>query len=167
MSAATLLSYVRISEPYLVLGALCIALVAALYCLALHRRLRRLMTGRNGSMEETLGVLSRESREHKLFRAELEQYLKLAESRLRGSVQGLGIVRFNPFLGQGQGGDQSFAAAFLDEEGRGVVLSSLYARSQLGFYAKPLEKWASTYELTEEERQAIAQARERVASRKK
>jgi hypothetical protein len=167
MSSAMLSAYVRLSEPYLALGALLIALVAVLYCLSLHRRLRKLMMGRNGSIEETLGVLSRESKEHKQFRAELERYLKLAEARLRGSIQGLGIVRFNPFQGQGQGGDQSFAAAFLDEEGRGVVLSSLYARSQLGFYAKPLEKWASTYELSDEERQAVAEARQRVAARKK
>jgi hypothetical protein len=39
------------------------------------------------------------------------------------------------------------------------VLSSLHARDVTRVYAKPLQAWESTYSLTDEERQAIAQAR--------
>ncbi len=159
--------YLQVASPYLSAGALLLALIAIGYAIALKIRFKRLAMGRNGSMEETLGILSRDTKELQAFRTELEKYLKLSETRLRGSVQGLGVVRFNPFSGDGSGGNQSFAAAFLDEGGRGMVLSSLYARDRVGIYAKPVEAWVSTFELSAEEKEAIAKAKEQVAARKK
>jgi len=91
----------------------------------------------------------------------------LAELRLRSTLQGVGLVRFNPFEGQGQGGNQSFAIAFLDEYSNGVVLSTLYARDRVGVYAKPIEKGISTYELTNEEKEAIERARDTLVAHKK
>ncbi len=167
MSLAILHSYVLIAAPYVAFGALLIALIAVGYAVALKWRFKRLMTGRNGSIEETIGILLRDTKELQQFRTELEKYLKHAEGRLRGSVQGLGIVRFNPFAGDGSGGNQSFAVAFLDEGGRGMVLSSLYARDRVGIYAKPVEAWVSTYELSNEEKEAIDKAKQQVAARKK
>jgi hypothetical protein len=167
MSLAILHSYLLTAAPYVALGALAVALIAALYALALHRRFKRLAMGRNGSIEETVTILARDTKELQQFRGELEKYLKLAEGRLRGAVAGLGVVRFNPFAGDGSGGNQSFAAAFLDEGGRGVVLSSLYARDRASVYAKPVEAWASTHKLSNEEKEAIDKARQQVAARKK
>lgn len=157
--------YLQISAPYLALGALLVSLVAVGYAIALKIRLRRLALGKNGSIEESIAILTRDSKEMKEFRRELEKYLKLAEGRLRGSVQGIGVVRFNPFTSQG--GNQSFAAAFLDERGNGVVFSTLYSRDRVGVYAKPVENGASSFELTGEEKEAIAKAKESVAKNKK
>jgi enoyl-CoA hydratase/carnithine racemase len=72
------------------------------------------------------------------------------------SLQHMGVVRFNPF--HDTGGDQSFAVALVDGHGNGMVLSSLHGRDATRVYAKPLQKWESTYSLTDEERQAIALA---------
>ncbi len=159
--------YLTRAVPYLVVGALIFSLLALLLLFVLERRLNRLLMGRSGSLEETLNVLSREMKEMREFRGEIEKYLKLSEMRLRGSVQGVGIVRFNPFSGEGQGGNQSFSAAFLDEYGSGVVLSTLYARDRVGVYGKPLEGGRSTFELSNEERQVIQKAKESIASHKK
>lgn len=167
MSLALLKTYLILSAPYLALGAFVLALIAALYAILLHRRFKRLSLGRTGSIEESVNILARESREFKEFRAELEKYLKLSETRLRGAVQGVGVVRFNPFSGDGSGGNQSFAAAFVDEGGRGVVLSSLYARDRASIYGKPVEGWTSTFELSNEEKEAIEKAKQQVAARKK
>ena len=153
--------------PYLAVTAFLLALVALVAFTLLERRLVRLTRGKGGSLEEALEALSQDVKELTLFRKEIEKYLKVAEMRLRGSVQGVGIVRFNPFHGEGQGGNQSFAAAFLDEYGSGVVFSTLYARDRVGVYAKPLEESASPYELTTEEREAIERAKESIASHKK
>ncbi|MDE1925290.1 MAG: DUF4446 family protein [Patescibacteria group bacterium] len=158
--------YLAIAAPYTAAGALVLALASFLYMLALRRRLARLLMGRTGSLEETIAVLAREMQEMKAFRGELEKYLKLVETRLRGGLSGLGVVRFNPFAGTGQGGNQSFAAALLDEEGHGVVLSTLYARDRVGVYAKPIEHGSSSYELTGEEKEAIQKAQGAVAARK-
>lgn len=127
----------------------------------------RLSLGRSGSLEESLTILSRDMKELQTFRSELEKYLKLAEVRLRGSVQGVGMVRFNPFSGDGSGGNQSFAIAFLDERLCGVVLSTLYARDRVGVYAKPIENGTSTYELTAEEKSAVEKATHSIADNRK
>lgn len=153
--------------PYLALGAFVLALAMLVFLLLLRRRLARLALGRNGSFEETISILSRDTKELQAFRAELEKYLKGAEQRLRRSVQGTGLVRFNPFSGDGSGGNQSFAAAFLDERGTGVVLSTLYARDRVSVYAKPIEEGVSSFELSPEEREAIEKAKHAAAAHRK
>lgn len=160
-------TYLTAAAPYMALGALVAALVILVMQMRLRRRLARLALGRNGSIEETIAVLMRDMKEFKEFRAELEKYLKLAEGRLRGSVSGVGVVRFNPFTGEGQGGNQSFSLTLLDEQGSGVVLSTLYSRDRVGVYAKPLAAFASTYELSDEEKASVEKARQNIAAHRK
>ena len=123
----------------------------------LELRLRRVFGGkRPGDLEEVLRAVAKELRELDASREEIEKYLETVEKRLRRSVQHVGIVRFNPF--EDAGGDQSFAIAVLDESKNGIVISSLYGRGMSRIYAKPLEKAASRYQLSEEEKRAIAEA---------
>jgi hypothetical protein len=68
-------------------------------------------------------------------------------------------VRFNPFADKGS--DQSFAVAFLDEHGDGVVFTGLHSRTDVRVYAKPIVGGASTYPLTNEESEAIHRANTR------
>lgn len=157
-------------EPYIAFAvpAAAVALVLALVAIVLliweHRRLTRLMLGRNGaSLEESIVTLARRTKDLESFRAELEQYLKRAEARLASSVRGISTVRFNPFKGDGSGGNQSFATALVTEQGDGVVLSTLYSRDRVSMFGKPVEKGASGFELTEEEKQALSLAREQAA----
>lgn len=155
--------YLTIAAPYTATGALILSIGALLFLLSLRRRLLRLALGRNGSIEETISILLRDTKELQTFRIELEKYLKLAELRLRGSLQGIGVVRFNPFSGDGSGGNQSFCVALLDERASGVVFSTLYARDHVGVYAKPVEQGVSTFELTKEEQDAIEKAKKSIA----
>lgn len=71
-------------------------------------------------------------------------------------IQGVGVVRFNAFADTGS--DLSFAIALLDAHHNGVVLSSLYARSESRIYAKPVQNGKSTYALSDEEKEAIVKA---------
>ena len=43
----------------------------------------------------------------------------------------------------------------LDEDGNGVVLSSLYSRERMSVFAKPIKNNKSEYELTAEEKEAL------------
>ena len=81
---------------------------------------------------------------------ELHEYL---EVRSRGSLQHVGLVRFNPF--EDTGSDQSFAIALLDDRRDGIVLSSLHGRGGTRVFAKPVEGGESTHQLSDEEAQAI------------
>ncbi len=164
VSAST---FIHSAAPYFAAAGLLAALFALSVTLRLRARLNRLSLGRNGSLEESLAILSRDMKELQAFRKELETYLKHVEQRLQGSVQGIGVVRFNPFSGDGSGGNQSFAAALLDEKLSGVVLSAIHARDHIGVYAKPIDKGSSTFELTGEERSAIEKAQQAIQKPKR
>lgn len=129
----------------------------------LNFRLSRFLRGKEAkSLEESIIKHGADIEKFKAFRKELEEYLDTVEQRLDASVRGVGTVRFNPFKGSGEGGQMSFATAFLDEKENGVVLSTLSTRERLGVYAKPLRNGISEYELTGEEMQAIKSAKERL-----
>ena len=165
LSVALMQSYLVLAAPYVAAGALLMSLITIAYAIALKRRLSKLSVG-GSNLEETLKALMQEREENKAFRGELEKYLKLAEARLRQSVQGVGVERFNPFA-EGQGGNQSFCVALIDERGEGVVFSTLYARDRVGVYAKPLLQGTSTFELSNEEKEAVTKAQANVARAKK
>ena len=126
-------------------------------------KVSRLLRGKNGkSLEEVIIKNSADIEKFRMFRKEMEHYLETVEKRLDESIRGVSTVRFNPFKGTGDGGNQSFATAFLNEEENGVVLSTLYTRERVGIYAKPLKDGKSEYELTGEEKDAIRQAKEKL-----
>ena len=88
--------------------------------------------------------------------SKMEELAKLydgLEVRSRGSLQHVGVVRFNPF--EDTGSDQSFAIALLDDRRDGIVLSSLHGRGQTRVFAKPVEGGESKHQLSDEEAQAI------------
>lgn len=87
----------------------------------------------------------------------LEKELKDFKKQSNLFVQKVGIVRFNPF--REIGGDQSFSIALLDAQDNGIVLTSLYSRAGNRVYAKPVEQGISKYQLSEEEKKAIKQAK--------
>lgn len=70
-------------------------------------------------------------------------------------IQKVGFVRFNPF--QDTGGDNSFILVLLDAENTGVMISSLFGREGVRVYGKAVEQGRTKYQLSEEEKAALAQ----------
>ena len=81
---------------------------------------------------------------------------------MKKSVQAVSTIRFNPFKGNGSGGNQSFATAFLNEDTDGVVISSIYSREHTSVFSKPINKGVSEYELSGEEKEAIENAKKQI-----
>jgi hypothetical protein len=138
-----------------------LALVGVVIMLARQQRLlgqyQHLMMGTSGgNLELMLNEHIAQVRETAERVESVDQLARRLEKAAFFSLQHLGVVRYNPF--SDAGGDQSFAIALVDGHGNGVVLSSLHARDLTRVYAKPLQKWESTYSLTDEEKQAIALA---------
>jgi hypothetical protein len=138
-----------------------LALGGVVFLLARQQRLlgqyQHLMTGTSGgNLESILNEHVAQVRGVATRVEAVEQLSRRLEKAGYFSFQHLGVVRFNPF--HDTGGDQSFAIALVDGHGHGVVISSLHARDMTRVYAKPLQKWESTYSLTDEEKQAIALA---------
>lgn len=87
----------------------------------------------------------------------LEQYTAgLSQANLK-NLQKIGFIRFNPF--NDAGGSISFVVALLDAQDNGVVISSLHGREGNRMYAKEITKGVSKSQLTEEEQEAIKQAK--------
>ncbi|HEY1036984.1 MAG TPA: DUF4446 family protein [Candidatus Paceibacterota bacterium] len=141
-------------------------IVLALFCITLlflfisqQRRITRLLRGNNTiTIEDSIIELAKELDTLAEFKSEAEKYFAVIERRLRKSVQAIETKRFNPFKGTGAGGNQSFASAFVNELGDGLILSSLYSSDRVSVFAKPVQKFKSQYELTEEEEQALTDA---------
>ncbi len=92
--------------------------------------------------------------------------LAIVTKRNRGliseTIRHLGIVRFDAFVDVG--GRLSFAAALLDDDGNGLVISSISGRSEGRVYAKPIVDRRSEFPLSEEEEEAIRKAFEVVST---
>lgn len=131
--------------------------------LSLHFKLKKFLIGKDSrNIEDSFVNIFKHMDEVKSFRNELEIYLTSVEKRLKKSVQSVHTVRFNPFKGTGAGGDQSFATAFLDENGNGVVISSIYSREHVSIYGKPIHKFDSEHELSAEEKESIETAKNKL-----
>lgn len=136
-----------------------VVIILIVMVVIMHMRMRRFLVGIDSdTIKDSLSFVSNGLNDLQGFRGEMESYLKSVESRLRKSVQSVHTVRFNPFKGTGGGGNQSFATAFLNEEGDGVIVSSLYARDHVSVFAKPVKKNSSEHELSEEENEALENA---------
>lgn len=139
----------------LVLGALLVSLT--LNVKKSQSRLKELLTGANGADIETVLV------EHGRMREELRKRVDAIETRadtverkLQRSKRHVGLVRYDAF--PDIGGLQSFAMAIYDDNGDGVVLSSIIGRAEGRVYGKALMAGKSERNLTNEEQQAIEQA---------
>lgn len=86
----------------------------------------------------------------------VSEELKVIKKENKFSLQRVGVLRYNPF--SGQGGDQSFTVALLDANNDGVVITSIYGREGNRTYAKPVNKGDSEYALSDEEKKAIKKA---------
>ncbi len=140
-----------------------VTIILLVLLILIHRKLKRFLIGIDAKhIGDSLVNVSGDVRELQEFRIELEKYLTEVERRLKKSIQSVHTVRFNPFKGTGGGGNQSFATAFISEEGDGVVVSSLYSRDHVSVFSKPVKKHSSEYELSDEEREVLKEAKERL-----
>ncbi len=132
-------------------------LVALIWLIRVEQRLSRLFRGSKAeSLEGHFSALTEQV--EKLTDAERELFDRLnkTDARLKKSIRNIETIRFNPFPGEGS--NQSFAAALVNDEGNGIVFSSLYSRERMSVFAKPIQGGKSEHELTEEELEVLSRA---------
>jgi hypothetical protein len=87
---------------------------------------------------------------------QLDSRLQRNEHRLQGSISKSAVVRYDAY-GE-MSGQQSSSIALLDENGTGVVMSSILHREQARVYAKAVRDGKSDVELSPEEIEAVEAA---------
>lgn len=151
--------------PYLWLSSVAINVLLLLWLLLLQARVgritkqfRRLLPSGRGNLEEVLERQLAELSQNNLRLEQMREAVERVESTYQHALQRVGIVRFNPF--DDSGGDQSFCVAFLDGDENGLVLTSIFTRTQCRVYVKPIEKGHSRYPLSSEEEESVRLARD-------
>lgn len=150
---------ITLDNQIVIYAILSISVLAIAWMFIMEKRLRVLLSGKNGkSLEDTILYLKDRLEKLEQEKDGIEKYLATVEKRLKRSIQGVETVRFNPWKGMGSGGNQSFATAMMNESGNGVVISSIYSRERVSVYAKPILENSSPYELSNEEKEAVKKA---------
>ncbi len=145
-----------IDNPTIPLGAALIVLL--LYTAYLHHKMYRFTRGKTSlSLEELMracvdGVAKIEERNELISKHAL-----LLDEKISHAIRNTQTLRYKAF--DTNSSNQSFSIAFVNERGNGVVISSLHAHDRMSTFAKPIENYKSTYELTEEEKQTLDDAR--------
>ncbi len=141
----------------IMVGFIAIAIFSLIRLFILDRRLTNLLVGkRGGDLEAVIDEFVKTARRLDERTKMIAQEIDNINERLAKALQKVHTVRYNPF--RDQGGNQSFATCFMDENGDGLVISSLYSRDKVSVYAKPLKNSKSEYELSQEEKEAIDKA---------
>lgn len=140
-------------------GLLC--LIGFFWASTTERRLKKFFAGRKAKdLEDIILELDNKVKELERVKEKMQNEINLLHHKIKRSIRGLETLRFNPFPDQGS--NQSFAIGLLNEEGDGVVISSLYSRERMSVFAKPVKNKKSDYELSAEEKEVLQKASERV-----
>jgi hypothetical protein len=132
-------------------------LIGVIWVVITEKRLKRFFLGKKAKdLEDTIVILEKDIASLKNAKDNIEKEITVINSKLKKSIRGLETIRFNPFPDQGS--NQSFAIGMLNEEGDGLVISSLYSRERMSIFAKPVKGGTSSYELSAEEKEALKKA---------
>ncbi len=149
-------SMVLISVAGVVIGliALIYAIIVQTYAAKVKKRYLSLVRGESGiDIEVLIQQINVSIEELRKKQAVQDEKLENHENRIRKKAAQPIIKRYNAF-GE-DGNDLSFSIAILNEEGSGVVLSSIYGREDSIVFAKPIIEKQSGYKLTNEENEVI------------
>lgn len=146
-------------------AALVVALVAAVLGWVAHRRhqliQRRFAVLWGDGEADVATVLAGQARRLSAERTRIDT-LQTEVAALKGdlaqTLQHVAVVRYDAF--GDMGGQMSFSAAVIDDNGDGMVISSIHARGESRTYAKGIVGGGSDTTLTPEEQQALAAARD-------
>lgn len=151
------------SAIILTLFALVVGLLVAVFLLSrrvreLQGRWGRVFEGARGEhVEEMLNHHLRHHEEAAKRLDELERRSALHEKTLKSTLRHVGLVRYDAF--EEVGGAQSFALCVHDDEGNGVLMTSIVGRADCRVFCKPLLHGTSERTLSQEEQRALREAR--------
>ena len=132
-------------------------IVGVLWIVLTEKRLKRFFRGKKAKdLEDVILTLEQDVAKLNREKEAIQKDIAIINNKIKKSIRGLETIRFNPFPDQGS--NQSFAIGMLNEEGDGVVFSSLYSRERMSIFAKPIKNNKSEYELSVEEKEALKRA---------
>ena len=138
-----------------------LALILALALGVRLRRMRRAYTVLQGEDGKTsfVDAVARKTQEVDALRADVasvQARLDQVDAGLADAISHIAVVRYDAF--SDMGGRLSFSVALLDDQGDGLVLTSINGRSETRTYAKGVKAGTSEASLSPEEEQVVGWA---------
>lgn len=125
----------------------------------LNARFNRLVKGSNkNSIEDSLVNIYKYIEGANTETVKIREQVKTLQDKMEKSPRGFGIVNFKAFDGVRSGGSNSFAVAFVNDQGNGIVLSTFHARDRVNVFSKEIINFKSSITLTDEEISALTKA---------
>lgn len=109
-----------------------------------------------GDVAKTISNFIDEVRNLNLRTDEMQIQINNIDILAKSSLHKVGSVRFDAF--SDIGGELSYSLALLNNDGDGVVITSINGRSESRTYSKTVRSGKSDYTLSEEEKKAITAA---------
>ena len=122
----------------------------------IQRRYEKFMSKDEVDLEELLVQYTKKLNILLQNEKEMMTSMKQMEESMALCIQKVGVVRYNAIANTGA--DLSFTVAMLDSQNNGFVLNGIYSRDGSYTYAKPIQGGKSTYNLSDEEKEAINKA---------
>jgi Protein of unknown function (DUF4446) len=149
---------------YVAVGAVVVAVAAALIALAAYGKLesilraQEVLLGGEGKADMVDFAVSLQGRVDDLHRAvdELAAALSRVDRRIDSSLSRTALIRYDAY--EDTGGHQSASIALLDSERSGVVLTAIQGRDYARVYVKQLDRGRTSIALSPEEQQAVERA---------
>lgn len=156
MSFSTVLTFI-LTYPTIPLA--CALVILVIYIAVLHHKIHRFTRGASGSsleavIKECVDAVTEIEKRNELIAG----HALSLDTRVSQALRNAQLIRYKAF--EQHGSNQSFSVALLNEKGDGVVISTLHAHDRVSTFAKPIEKYTSTHELTEEEKEVIKLSKE-------
>ena len=148
--------YIMLGLVLLVLVLIIIMCVNAVKMKKLKKRFEKFMSKEDVNLEELLVQYTKKLNVLLQNEKEMQTSIEHMEKVVKNCVQKVGVVRYQAI--QNMGADLSYTVALLDENNDGVVFNGIYGRDGCYTYAKPIKDGKSSYNLSEEELQAIEKA---------
>ncbi len=146
------------TSPYIIPALIVAVLFLLIVVLFLYHKIYIFTRGKNGkSLESTVRAYLDKVDELKKHDEIIAKHAFDLDNRLAQCIRNVSTVRYKAF--DQNSSNQSFAIALVNEKGDGVLLSSLHHRDRVSIFAKPLVKYTSTYDLTEEELSVLEESK--------
>jgi hypothetical protein len=87
-------------------------------------------------------------------------YAQRIESQLHTAVQGIGFLKYDAF--EDIRGSQSYSLCLLDSHQNGVIITSIAGRNDYRGYGKPVKRGVCDLALSDEEKNALELAKDRI-----
>lgn len=133
--------------------------ILLMYIFYLDHKIVALTRGNSGaSLEEVIRTCLVSVTEIEKKNELIAKHALTLEEKVGTALRNAQTIRYKAF--DQNGSNQSFSVALVNEKGNGVVISSLHSHDRMSTFAKPIENYESTYELTEEELEVLGRAKE-------